>query len=130
MKKAQSGGYRDVTLDDARDREVLVGLIQDLADAVRDGDQEAIVGLASEIDWGLVADELERSATAPADSVLSPPSGYSSWLDYAVATMDTRSEETASLLADESGEGPTREAMREAARTELATLRSRRRPAM
>lgn len=54
-----------------------------------------------------------------------PPAGYATWLDYAVATMDTRSVELERLLDDgPAGElVPTREEMRLAVRAELDTLR-------
>lgn len=49
-----------------------------------------------------------------------PPAGYASWLDFAVDTMDTRSEEIDRLFADE----PTsRQSMRDAVRAELVALR-------
>lgn len=50
-----------------------------------------------------------------------PPKGYESWLDYAIATMDTRSEYLARLDA---GEDVTRESMREAAQDELNELKA------
>ena len=57
---------------------------------------------------------------------LRPPRGYSSWLDYAVATMDTRSLE-AEAMFDDTGPnwpaGATRAMMIEAAREELRLLR-------
>lgn len=49
-----------------------------------------------------------------------PPDGYASWLDYAIATMDTRSAEIESLLLDNP---VSRAAMREAVRAELVALR-------
>lgn len=54
-----------------------------------------------------------------------PPAGYATWLDYAVATMDTRSVELERLLDDgpAGGQVPTREEMRQAARAELDALR-------
>lgn len=52
---------------------------------------------------------------------LSPPTGYASWLDYAIATMDTRGLYLESIA----GEGPViqRHEMRAAARAELDALR-------
>lgn len=52
---------------------------------------------------------------------LPPPAGYSSWLDYAVETFDTRGLEVEALLSDLPA--PDRQAMREAARAELRQLR-------
>ena len=51
-----------------------------------------------------------------------PPDGHATWLDYAVATMDTRSINLASLF----GDGPeiTRAAVQIAAMEELARLRA------
>lgn len=53
-----------------------------------------------------------------------PPDGYSSWLDYAVATMDTRSLQIEQLLEDD-GEPISRDAARAAAQAELDELRRR-----
>lgn len=57
---------------------------------------------------------------------IKPPEGYDTWLDYAVATMDTRE---AFLEGIESGwwgnATPQREVMRKSALAELAALRSR-----
>lgn len=52
---------------------------------------------------------------------LPPPTGYASWLDFAVETFDTRGLWAASLFQD-TGEAD-RDAMREAARSELRQLR-------
>jgi len=49
-----------------------------------------------------------------------PPDGYATWLDYAVETMDTRSQEIERLFLDKP---VSRESMREAVRTELEALR-------
>ena len=49
-----------------------------------------------------------------------PPDGYASWLDYAVDTMDTRSEEIGRLMLERPS---SRESMRDAARAELLSLR-------
>jgi len=52
-----------------------------------------------------------------------PPEGFSSWLDYAVETFDTRALETLGLLDDTKPAVP-RETFREAARLELQALRA------
>ncbi len=54
---------------------------------------------------------------------LPPPSGYSSWLEYAVETFDTRDLWHQGLLIGD--EPPDRDAMREAARHELRQLLSK-----
>ena len=51
-----------------------------------------------------------------------PPEGHATWLDYAIATMDTRSLNIESLFFD--GEEVTRESMRAAAAGELERLRA------
>ena len=51
-----------------------------------------------------------------------PPFGHRSWLDYAVATMDSRSAALEYLFADEDSKW-TREQMEQAVRDELAELR-------
>ncbi len=61
---------------------------------------------------------------------LCPPPGYTSWLDYAVDCMDTRSLELESMFVDDQEKwhwptGTTREHMDEAVRNELAELRLR-----
>lgn len=61
---------------------------------------------------------------------LSPPPGYTSWLDYAVDCMDTRSLEQQELWIDDPAqrhwpEGTTSEQMQQAVRDELAELRAR-----
>lgn len=50
-----------------------------------------------------------------------PPDGYASWLDFAVETFDTRSPYLDRLFV---GIEADRDAMRDAARTELERLRS------
>ena len=50
----------------------------------------------------------------------SPPHGYGSWLEYAVDTMETRSEEIERLLLDKP---VSRESMRDAVRAEFLALR-------
>lgn len=52
--------------------------------------------------------------------IVPPPDGYDSWLDYAVASMDTRRLYLESI-AD--GRDHSREDMRESAASELAALR-------
>jgi hypothetical protein len=52
-----------------------------------------------------------------------PPEGYVSWLDYAVATFDTRQLWVEGMLRDDP-QPPEREDMREAAREELRQLRA------
>lgn len=61
---------------------------------------------------------------------LPPPPGYSTWLDYAVACMDTRSLEQEYLWIDDPAqrhwpEGTFREQMEQAVKEELAELRAR-----
>jgi hypothetical protein len=53
---------------------------------------------------------------------LPPPKGYSSWLEYAVETFDTRGLWVEGLFVDQPP--PDRDAMREAARGELRQLRA------
>ena len=50
-----------------------------------------------------------------------PPAGYASWLDFAVETFDTRDPSLELMLE---GADADRDAMREAARSELVQLRS------
>lgn len=70
----------------------------------------------------LLADSDERSANTIGHPA--PPAGHATWLDYAVATMDTRSVEIERLLDDAPGvQNPTREEMRLAVRAELDALR-------
>lgn len=52
-----------------------------------------------------------------------PPDGHNTWLDYAVAAMDTRSLEIDQLLAD--SRPATRQQMDAAVQAELANLRAR-----
>ncbi len=54
---------------------------------------------------------------------LPPPRGFSSWLDYAVATMDTRSAQLESIFDDSTGNVPSRDRIRAAAQSELDALR-------
>ncbi len=57
------------------------------------------------------------------DTTLPPPCGFSSWLDYAVATMDTRSAQLESIFDDSTGNVPGRDRIRAAAQSELDALR-------
>ena len=57
--------------------------------AVTGSDQDVLAVLLQHAD--VVADETNR---------LAPPDGYATWLDYAVDTMDTRSEEIERLSLD------------------------------
>lgn len=61
-----------------------------------------------------------------AASPLPPPTGYTSWLDYAVGTMDTRSlfNDLAWGREPQWSDDTSREQMEDAARAELALLRS------
>lgn len=61
-----------------------------------------------------------------ASSPLPPPLGYVSWLDYAVATMDTRSlfNNLTWGLESQWPDDTSREQMEDAVRAELAQLRS------
>ena len=51
-----------------------------------------------------------------------PPAGYSSWLDFAVETFDTRGLWVETLLIEDRDDD--RGAMRDAARSELRALRA------
>jgi hypothetical protein len=51
-----------------------------------------------------------------------PPKGYRSWLDYAVATVDTRSAALEHLFTDNESKW-SREEMAQAVRDELGELR-------
>jgi hypothetical protein len=81
---------------------------------------------------GMTADELLRRGIkffadiAPKRKVLLPPSGYLSWLDYAIATMDTRSldNDISWGNAPQWPDNTTREEMQAAAKAELQALRS------
>ncbi len=63
--------------------------------------------------------------TLPAPQTCPPPAGYETWLDYAVASMDTRSAYHEHLFELPLGTSSTcdREAMRVAVLAELDTLR-------
>jgi hypothetical protein len=50
-----------------------------------------------------------------------PPEGYSSWLDFAVETFDTRGPAVERMVVDV--DFPDRDAMRGAARSELRAVR-------
>lgn len=58
----------------------------------------------------------------PAEDLPKPPTGFPSWLDYAVECVDTRSLELEHLF-DDTGAAPSRAAMKQAVRKELAELR-------
>jgi hypothetical protein len=63
--------------------------------------------------------------TLPTPQTCPPPDGYETWLDYAVATMDTRSAYHQHLFELPAGSSPAcdREAMRAAVLAELDALR-------
>lgn len=52
-----------------------------------------------------------------------PPAGYESWLDYAVATFDTRSAALDASMSDDGAAAWSRADMQQAAREELSELR-------
>jgi len=63
----------------------------------------------------------------PLKQSLPPPSGFATWLDYAVERFDTREPWLDSLFAggfDDGGPGVDREQIRESARMELRALRA------
>lgn len=63
--------------------------------------------------------------TLPTPQTCPPPAGYETWLDYAVATMDTRSAYHEHLFELQPGGSPIRdrESMRVAVLAELDALR-------
>lgn len=63
--------------------------------------------------------------TLPSPQTCPPPAGYATWLDYAVANMDTRSAYHEHLFQLAPGSSPAcdREAMRIAVLAELDALR-------
>lgn len=64
---------------------------------------------------------MEEPATHP-----TPPKGYTSWLEYAVLTMDTRSPELEGLFDEGKGcAAPTQVEMRQAVKAEFEELRQR-----
>lgn len=67
--------------------------------------------------------ELMKIEKCDSNSLPQPPSGYVSWLDYAVASMDLRSVELEAIFDD--NPGPEREAMRNAVHQELEELRTK-----
>lgn len=75
-----------------------------------DGDDQEIMGALLKH-----AEVLLDAADSP-----SPPKGYPSWLDFAVDTMDTRTEEQERLF---DGTPASRQSMQDAARAELVALR-------
>lgn len=77
-----------------------------------------------ERDADLLSDMLKYGQVVEdADAPPLPPAGYPSWLDYAVATLDTRSVEIELLYSK--GPSTTRQAMKDAALAELEELRQR-----
>ncbi|MDB5970097.1 MAG: hypothetical protein JWQ90_2547 [Hydrocarboniphaga sp.] len=64
-----------------------------------------------------------ESVTANEDEPPPPPSGYESWLDYAVENFDTRDIWLESMFSDNSATYE-RTKMRDAARSELRDLRA------
>lgn len=63
----------------------------------------------------------------PLKQPLPPPSGFATWLDYAVERFDTREPWLDSLFAGDSDDGAPevdREQIRESARMELRALRA------
>lgn len=77
--------------------------------AVTGNDQEILAALLPHAE--VLPDEPDRPA---------PPDGYKSWLDFAVDSMDTRSEEIERLFLDTPA---SRESMRDAVRAEYLALR-------
>jgi len=77
------------------------------------GRQEARVADRGE----LLPDGLENKPPAP-------PQGYSSWLDYAVESMDTRTA-FLELCVTDGESAPSRESMKAAVQHELQELRKR-----
>jgi len=78
-------------------------------------------------DWARPPACLAEWKTKPADpatlAVLKPPAGHASWLDYAIATMDVRSAQLSSMEETDGDAQPSYDAMRAAAKAELAALR-------
>ena len=70
------------------------------------------------------ADRGEPLPVVLKDKLPAPPAGYSSWLDYAVECMDTRTA-FLELCVTDGQEAPSRESMRAAVRHELQELRQR-----
>ena len=75
-------------------------------------------------DADLVAILLKHATAIDTDAPTAPPppEGYATWLDYAVATMDTRMPQLEQIMQDGATEH-SREAMRQAVQAELACLR-------
>lgn len=72
-------------------------------------------------DWDILAAllnhaEIQLDATNPPN----PPTGYSSWIDFAVDTMDTRADEKERLFEAIS---VSRQSIRDAVKAELVALR-------
>ena len=78
-----------------------------------EGNDESII-VAALLKHGEIADDIA--------SAIPPTTGYNSWLDYAVATLDTRSLEIDQMFS-ESGASISRQAMHDAAKSELVALR-------
>jgi hypothetical protein len=62
-----------------------------------------------------------RTIAAWAGHGLRPPEGYNSFLEYAVATMDTRSLELKDIFSDENNR-PSREDFRQAVKAEFDAI--------
>lgn len=56
------------------------------------------------------------------NKTLSPPSGYGSWLDYAIATMDVRSVQLEKMFADTADFPPNSEDICAAPQADLNAL--------
>jgi hypothetical protein len=84
-------------------------------------DAMLVVGAAA---LAIALTERRRRRRGPAEKsdLVPPPDGYLTWLDFAVETFDTRGLWVESLIAEERDDD--RDAMREAARTELRLLRA------
>lgn len=83
----------------------------------RVGPEKAVADMRAFIEEGRA---LARAT--PAEALPKPPTGFDSWLDYAVECMDTRSAELEHLF-DDTGATPSRAAIEQAVRKELAELR-------
>ncbi|WP_083518154.1 DUF2442 domain-containing protein [Dechloromonas denitrificans] len=73
-------------------------------------------------DMQAFVEEGQALARATAEPLPKPPTGFASWLDYAVECVDTRSAELEHLF-DDTGAVPSRAAMEQAVRKELTELR-------
>lgn len=54
---------------------------------------------------------------------LTPPTNYASWLDYAIATMDTRGAYLDRIFSEGDTQPPSQDDMRAAAQDELEHLK-------